>query len=165
MTTSVKSATSATTTERLARLRLQLVAGELGARVGARIRSLRQQRGLNQRELADKIGDPAVSNQHVSNWERGVYRPSDRYLGKIAAALDVDIAELMAPDRSPEDRTPDLMGALKTDDDSRLGRIEARLDEVLMMLRAAEAQRLAWEAEVRQRWAQESPGGRRRRVA
>lgn len=97
------------------------MASEVAARVGERIRSRRLELRINQRQLADLIDDPAVSNQHISNWERGVYRPSDRYLAKLAAALQVDVSYLMTPPGM--EGGPDLVTFLE--------RIESKLDALL----------------------------------
>lgn len=136
MTATVKSASKFGTTDRLAALRLQLMAGENAKRIGRRIRQRRIEVGLlRQRDLAEKIGG-AVDNQRVSDWERGVNTPSDRYLQKLADALEVDVAYFMLPE--PEPGTPDLMSKLSGDDrlEARLQAIEEKLNRVLLALEA-----------------------------
>jgi transcriptional regulator with XRE-family HTH domain len=68
------------------------MAGEMAERIGARIRGRRLQLGMKQRELADMLGSDAIDNQRISDWERGVNRPSDRYMEKLAAALQRDVS-------------------------------------------------------------------------
>lgn len=141
MTTSVKPTNGAAITNRLEALRLQLMAGELAEQIGARIRARREELGLNQRELAEKL-PAAVSNQHVSNWERGVYRPSDKNLPLIAEALDVSVDYLYGA--KPQPQTPDLMRVLG--EGSVAAEIKAQLDaiqEELAELRAAITTRAA----------------------
>jgi transcriptional regulator with XRE-family HTH domain len=111
-------------TAQLEALRLQLMASEIAVRIGERLRARREELGLNQRELADRM-PAAVSNQHVSNWERGVYKPSERYLEKLAEALDVDVSYFYARDDEPRE-TPDLMGAFSGDGDG----VEERLESI-----------------------------------
>lgn len=51
------------------------------------IKLFRQRAGLTQQELADLVG---VEQPHISRWEYAHHRISDLYLGKIAAALNVE---------------------------------------------------------------------------
>ena len=53
--------------------------------VGQRVRRLREERGLSQRELSE----PGVSYAYISRIEAGARRPSLRALRKLAATLDV----------------------------------------------------------------------------
>ncbi len=103
------------------------MAGEVAVRIGAQMRARREELCLNQREVADRINVPAVSNQRISDWERGVYRPSERYLPKIAEALETDVSYFYT---APARETPDLNGALSAHP-SQLDRIEAKLDILL----------------------------------
>jgi len=65
--------------------------------LGERIRALRQERGLQQRQLAQKSG---LTPSMVSQIESGRLTPSLHTLGKLAGALGVSIASLFetAPD-------------------------------------------------------------------
>lgn len=101
------------------------MATELALRVGRRIRQARKAAGLNQRQLAEKIGEP-IDGQRVSDWERGVHKPSDRYMAKIAAALGRDEAWFYR-EVDEADEAPDLLGALGRGDHGQLDRIEAML--------------------------------------
>lgn len=60
--------------------------------IGNRIRKYRENRGLNQKELAQLIG---VSNSRVSNWEQGINRPDADILVDICKALNVSPSELL----------------------------------------------------------------------
>lgn len=60
--------------------------------IGANIRNLRRQRGMTQAVLADNVG---VNRLTISRYEKGVLRPSEKALNKIAWALDVKPIELM----------------------------------------------------------------------
>lgn len=61
-------------------------------RVGERIRRLRQERGLAQREVAE----PELSGAYLSLIESGSRLPSERALRHIASRLGVDAEELMS---------------------------------------------------------------------
>lgn len=60
--------------------------------IGSRIRKYREMRGLNQTELANKIG---VSSGRLSNWEQGIHRPNADIIAKICKALDISPSELL----------------------------------------------------------------------
>ncbi len=68
--------------------------------VGARIRRLREERILTQRDLAE----PGVSYAYISRIEAGARRPSLTALRKIAAKLGVTALELETGD--PNARCP-----------------------------------------------------------
>ena len=62
--------------------------------LGARIKALRNERGLQQRQLAEKAG---LTPSMVSQIESGRLTPSLPTLGKVAAALGVAIGSLFEP--------------------------------------------------------------------
>lgn len=59
---------------------------------GNLIRKLRQEQGITQLELAEKIG---VSDKAVSKWERGRGLPDVEFFPKLADALNVDSEVLL----------------------------------------------------------------------
>ncbi|HBQ63693.1 MAG TPA: XRE family transcriptional regulator [Clostridiales bacterium] len=59
--------------------------------LGEKIKSIREQKGLRQKDLAVKS---CMSNTYLSDIEVGRSLPSFRTLEKIASALDVDMKEL-----------------------------------------------------------------------
>jgi transcriptional regulator with XRE-family HTH domain len=103
----------------------------MAVNVGRRMRTRREELGLNQRELAANIPSDAVDNQRISDWERGVNKPSDRYMEQVAEALGKPVAWFYEDDEPAE--TPDLMSALGADAKERnqLDHIEAKLDALL----------------------------------
>jgi transcriptional regulator with XRE-family HTH domain len=105
------------------------MAGEMAERVGARIRERRLELGMKQRELADMLGSDAIDNQRISDWERGVNRPSDRYMEKLASALERDVSWFFREDADMP--TPDLSrdGAVQDGLADRLDAIEQALAE------------------------------------
>ncbi len=65
--------------------------------IGDRIRHARKEAGLNQTELAERVG---VSQPAVANWESGVHDPRRVMLAKIADVLRVSPGWLASGDRS-----------------------------------------------------------------
>ena len=59
---------------------------------GQRIKAARQQAGLTQTELAEKLGIPY---QSISQWERDLRNPKYENLQRIANALDYDVEALI----------------------------------------------------------------------
>ncbi len=57
-----------------------------------RIRQLRSERGINQKELGDAVG---VSKQSVSNWENGNIMPSVDLLIRLADVFGVSTDYLL----------------------------------------------------------------------
>jgi transcriptional regulator with XRE-family HTH domain len=71
----------------------------LDVMVGARVRILRNHRGMSQGELAGKIG---VTFQQVQKYEKGTNRVGASRLSRIAAVLGVSVGELF---ESSENKT------------------------------------------------------------
>nr|MCR5681894.1 helix-turn-helix domain-containing protein [Clostridiales bacterium] len=69
--------------------------------LGETIKRLRQQKGLTQEQLADKLG---VSFQSVSRWEGGSSYPDIELIPEIAGFFHVSIDELMGMDQSLRDK-------------------------------------------------------------
>src|SRR5204863_1922697 len=70
-----------------------------GSDLGGRVRSLRRQRGLTLKGLGRLAG---LSHPFLSQVERGLARPSVGSVERIAAALDVSVAQLWSPSRGAE---------------------------------------------------------------
>ena len=64
-------------------------------KTGAVIRSQRQNKGMTQLELAEKL---CISDKTVSKWERGVGAPDISLLPALARTLDVDVKALLYGD-------------------------------------------------------------------
>jgi transcriptional regulator with XRE-family HTH domain len=65
--------------------------------VGRRIRVARDRLGLDQSQLAERLGKPA-SQGLISNWEQGKAYPSRRYWARLAGALGIRAEELIVDD-------------------------------------------------------------------
>ena len=79
---------------------------EQRAKVGERIRMLRERAGLSQQELSEKAG---ISRVHLSGLERGVSSPTVDKLIQIAQALRIKTSDLLEDDESlpTSERLPD----------------------------------------------------------
>ena len=63
-------------------------------RIGARIRNIRNTKGMSQGELGEKIG---LNADRVQKYENGARKPKPDMLKRIASALDVSILALTDP--------------------------------------------------------------------
>lgn len=67
---------------------------------GQRLRTARTERGLTQRELANKLG---ITEQAVSKWERGANLPDTEMLDGISQVLDCSLDYLFQYERGKKD--------------------------------------------------------------
>ena len=65
---------------------------DIRARIGWNVRRLRVSRGITQEDFAT---DSGFDRGYISGVERGVRNPSILVLARIAAALQVDVADLL----------------------------------------------------------------------
>lgn len=65
--------------------------------IDARIRGLREQRGMTQAELARRLG---VTRSGVNAWEMGISVPSTQYIIELALLFDVSSDYLLGIDRT-----------------------------------------------------------------
>jgi transcriptional regulator with XRE-family HTH domain len=61
-------------------------------RTGLLISNLRKEKGLTQKELADKLG---ITDRAVSKWERGLGSPDISLLDDLSRILDISILEIL----------------------------------------------------------------------
>ena len=66
---------------------------------GEKIKQLREEKGMTQQSLADKL---YVTRQAVSRWEHGVRYPDLLTVKKIAQVLDVSVDELLSGEELQE---------------------------------------------------------------
>lgn len=62
--------------------------------VGSRIKSLRNERGLSQSQLANLIG---IEKAMIGRWETTLMVPSKKHLKSIAAAFGLTVEEFINP--------------------------------------------------------------------
>ncbi len=63
--------------------------------LGARLRGLRLEAGLNQAQMAVLVGYKSGGNR-VSDWERGYHLPTLPILHRYANAFNITVSELLA---------------------------------------------------------------------
>lgn len=117
----VKPGTQVSIDQRLAALRVQLMAGETAKRFGQRMAQRRLELGLKQREVAKRIQDQVpemgADKQRVSDWERGVNVPSDPYKPAIVKALEVPDIGYFYETPDVREETPDPFADAAKDGD------------------------------------------------
>ena len=74
------------------------------AKFGAFVAQLRKEKGLMQKDLAEKL---YVSDKAVSKWERGLSIPDVALLVPLAELLGVSVTELLECRRLPQDTPMD----------------------------------------------------------
>lgn len=79
--------------------------------MGALIRQLRKDRGMTQKDLAERLN---VTDKAVSKWERELSLPDVALLLPLAETLGVTVTELLGGQRAPEAPPPDPAGSLLT---------------------------------------------------
>lgn len=72
-------------------------------RIGSFIRELRKERGLTQRDLADRLH---ITDRAVSKWERGLNAPDIALLEPLSELLGVSVGELIRGKRDREEEAP-----------------------------------------------------------
>ena len=74
---------------------------------GEKIKALRKEKGLSQRQLGEKMG---VKQQTIAQYEKATDQPKLSTVRKIAEALDVSISELVSDWRkyTPEEISADI---------------------------------------------------------
>lgn len=79
-------------------------------KVGRLIYSLRKEKGLTQKQLADTMN---ISDKAISKWERGLGCPDVSLLRELSAVLGVNIEKLLSGDLNPSDADGGNMKRLK----------------------------------------------------
>lgn len=105
---------------------------DLRKRFGRLVTANRRRRGLTQQELADRAG---ISIEMINKIERGVSSPRFPNIEKLAAALEVDPAELFSPDlpkgAAQRRQLTDLVARLSILSDRDLAWVDRLLDAAL----------------------------------
>lgn len=83
-----------------------------------RLRVARSLAGLDQEQLGQQAG---VSQPTISGWECGHHAPRPFYVGRLAQALGVSVADLCVPEEDEE-----LVAVLASLDESRRRRAGAK---------------------------------------
>ena len=70
------------------------------SKVGKLILTLRQEKGMTQKALADEMN---ISDRTISKWERGIGCPDVSLLRELSAILEVNIEKILVGDLEPND--------------------------------------------------------------
>lgn len=97
-------------------------ADRLAVEVGARIRALREARGLSLQDIVARGG--VGSKARMSLIERGMTQPTLASLARIASSLEIGVEELL-PARAPD--RDDIVARVRTLDDDGLKQLESVL--------------------------------------
>ena len=106
---------------------------DVQARLGARVRDLRQQHGWTQEALGERAG---ISYKFIGEIERGVGNPTLDSIDSIAKAFGLDIALLLHRDTPAPAYTP-----LSSDDFAVMREARDTLDSALRQLGASTKRR------------------------
>lgn len=80
------------------------------AKMGELIRDARKEKGLTQKDIAEKLG---ITDRAVSKWERGICAPDIAYIEELAEMLDLTVAELIAGERMEQAPAEEVESAIK----------------------------------------------------
>lgn len=108
-----------------------MMASEMAVVVGRRLRSRREAQDMSQRAVSEAIKAP--NSQIVSDWERGVNQPSERYWPGLEATLGKPRAWYYRPVEADGDesaKAPDLPAALNGGPGPQLDRVEQALADI-----------------------------------
>lgn len=80
------------------------------SKVGKLILTLRQEKGMTQKVLADAMN---ISDRTISKWERGIGCPDVSLLRELSAILEVNIEKILSGDLEPSDKDGGNMKKIK----------------------------------------------------
>ena len=90
-------------------------------KIGSFIQLCRKEKGMTQKDLADRIG---VSDKTISKWENGNSVPDTEILTALCQSLDISVNELLSGEKLPVETYPqraeeNMMNLLKENEDNR----------------------------------------------
>ena len=90
-------------------------------KIGSFIQLSRKEKGMTQKDLADRIG---VSDKTISKWENGNSVPDTEILSSLCQSLDISVNELLSGEKLPVETYPqraeeNMMNLLKENEDNR----------------------------------------------
>jgi len=107
-------------------------------KIGTFIAETRKQRGMTQKELAEKIG---ISDKTVSKWECGNSIPDIIYLEALCDSLDIKVNELLSGERLTdksysEKAEENIMALIKENESNKKGSLLQLLLGIVLTLAA-----------------------------
>lgn len=105
-------------------------------KIGPFIAETRKQRGMTQKELAEKIG---ISDKTVSKWECGNSIPDISYLEALCDSLDIKVNELLSgeclTDKSYSEKAEEnIMALIKENESNKKGNLLQLLLGIILTL-------------------------------
>ena len=80
------------------------------SKVGAIILRLRKEKGMTQKEIADKMN---ISDKTISKWERGLGCPDISLLSELSDILEINVENLLSGNLEPNDQNGGNMKKVK----------------------------------------------------
>ena len=106
-------------------------------KVGAFMQTLRKEKGLTQKELAEKL---CVSDKTISKWENGNSLPDTSFLPDLCRELDISVNELiscerLSPDEYSKKSEVTIMDLMKENQENKKGnKVQLALGIVFLIL-------------------------------
>ena len=85
--------------------------------VGKQITNLRKEKGMTQKELAEKLH---ISDSAVSKWERGINFPDMTLLEPLAAILETTVIDLLSLEKASKQEIVEAMSDISTSEKKRI---------------------------------------------
>ncbi len=107
-------------------------------RIGKFISEIRKQRGMTQKELAEKIG---ISDKTISKWECGNSIPDITYLEALCDSLDIKVNELLSgellSDKSYSEKAEEnIMALIKENESNKKGGLLRNIIGIVLIILA-----------------------------
>lgn len=83
--------------------------------IGQKISSLRKEKGITQKELAEKL---CVTDKAISKWETGVHFPDIAIMEKLAEELGITVSELLGLEQATSEEV--IKGMAKVSDEEKM---------------------------------------------
>lgn len=99
--------------------------------LGDRIKKFRLEKGLTQKDLADKL---YVTAQAVSRWENNEVEPSVKTITEIAILFDVSVSKLIGEEEQPKVPESSRRKLSKAAKEEEISKMEKGMREAAKML-------------------------------
>jgi len=87
------------------------------AYIGQKISAIRKERGMTQKELAEKIH---VTDKSVSKWETGTHFPDIAIMDDLAAALGISVAELLGLENATPEKAIEACAFISAEEKNKI---------------------------------------------
>lgn len=98
--------------------------------IGEKISSLRKEKSLTQKELADRLG---VTDKAISKWETGVHFPDIAIMEKLAKELGLTVSELLGLEQATSEEVIKGMTLVSDEEKKKIkAQMRARAVELIV---------------------------------